>query len=222
MKTKIYLLAVLLCSTMVVPAQKYKYMIFENWMENSWKMSFRITNNYNSNGNLINDFDEEWNDETNTWKKVIINTHTLNPDGTIKETLTEAWNDDSNEWETASKTVYTYKASKEILTETSQIFFDTWIDYTKDIYSYDSNGKLTSMVIQSLDMFSGMVLKNSSQTLYSYNEDGTEKKIIDQIWNSLNQWEDESRTTNTYNNPKQLISDLSENWVNNIWVNDAR
>ena len=222
MKTKIYLLTVLMCFAMVVPAQKYKYMIFENWMENSWKMTYRTTNNYNSNGNLINDFDEEWNDETKIWKKIMIDIHTLNPDGTIKETLTEAWNDESNEWEATSKTVYTYNASKEILTETSQIFFDTWIDYIKDIYTYDSNGKLTSMVIQSLDMFSGMVLKNSSQSLFSYNEDGTEKQIVDQIWNSLNQWEDESRTINTYNNSKQLISDLSENWVNNTWVNDSK
>lgn len=222
MKTKIYLLTVLMCFAIVVSAQKYKYMIFENWMENSWKMTYRTTNNYNSNGNLINDFDEEWNDETKIWKKIMIDTHTLNPDGTIKETLTESLNDDSNEWEATSKTVYTYNASKEILTETSQIFWDTWIDFTKDIYTYDSNGKLTSLVLQSLDMLSGMVLKNSSKSLFSYNEDGTEKQIVDQRWNPLNQWEDESRTTNTYNNSKQLISDLSENWVDNTWVNDSK
>lgn len=222
MKTKIYLLTVLMCFAMVVPAQKYKYMIFENWMENTWEMTYRSTNNYNSSGNLTDDFDEEWNDGTNIWEKVIVNTHTLNPDGTIKETLTDAWSDESNEWETASKTLYTYNASKEILTETSQIFWDTWIDYSKDTYTYDSNGKLTSMVTQTMDLLSGMVLKNSSQTLYSYNDDGTEKQIVNQIWNILNQWEDESRTTNTYNNSKQLISDLSENWVNNAWVNDSK
>lgn len=222
MKTKIYLLTVLICFAIVVPAQKYKYMIFENWMENSWKSSFRITNNYDSNGHLINDYDEEWNGETNIWEKITTNTHTLNPDGTIKETLSAFWDEDTNEWETVSKTLYSYTASKEILTETSQIFWDTWIDFTKDTYNYDPNGKLASMVTQTMDLLSGMALKNSSQTLYSYNEDGTEKQIVDQIWNSLNQWEDESRTTNTYNNSKQLISDLSENWVNNTWVNDVR
>lgn len=220
MKTKIYLLTVLLCSTMVLPAQKYKYMIFENWVEKSWEATYRSTNNYDSNGNLISDYDEQW--ENNIWKKITTNTHTLNTDGTIKETLTEALNDESNEWEASSKTIYTYNASKEILTETSQIFWDTWIDYSKDIYNYDSNGKLTSMVIQTMDLLSGMGLKNSSQTTYSYNEDGTENQIVGQIWNTLNQWEDASRTTNIYNNSKQLISDLSENWVNNTWVNDSK
>lgn len=222
MKAKIYLLTVLMSFSMVVPAQKYKYMIFENWETNSWKSSFRSTNNYDSNGNLINDFDEEWNNETNSWKKITTNTHTLNPDGTIMETLTAFWDEDTNEWETASKTVFTYNASKKILTETTQMFWDTWIDYSKDTYNYDSNGKLTSVVSQTMDLLSGMALKNSDQTTYSYNEDGTEKQIIYQIWNNLNQWENESRTTNTYNNSKQLISDLSENWVNNSWVNDAR
>lgn len=222
MKTKIYLLTVLMCFCMVVPAQKYKYMIFESWMENSWKSTFRSTNNYDSNGNLIDDYDEEWNNETNVWKKIATNTHTLNPDGTIKETLSAFWDEDINEWETASKTLYTYNASKQILTETSQIFWDAWMDYSKDTYNYDSNGKLTSMVTQTMDLLSGMVLKNSSQSLFSYNEDGTEKQIVDQIWNNLNQWESESRTTNNYNNSKQLISDLSENWVNNTWVNDSK
>jgi hypothetical protein len=205
---------------MVLPAQKYKYMIFENWVENSWEATYRSTNNYDSNGNLMSDYDEQW--ENNIWKKITTNTHTLNPDGTIKETLTEALNDESNEWEASSKTVYTYNASKEILTETSQIFWDTWMDFTKDIYNYDSNGKLMSMVSQSLDFLSGMGLRNSNQTLFSYNEDGTENQIVDQIWNTLNQWEDQSRTTNTYNNSKQLISDLSEKWEIDTWVNFSR
>ncbi|MDP3431671.1 MAG: T9SS type A sorting domain-containing protein [Bacteroidota bacterium] len=195
-------------------------MIFENWMENSWKMTFRSTNNYDSNGNLISDYDEQW--KNNIWKKITTNTHTLNPDGTIKETLTKSWDEDTNEWEESSKTVYTYNASKKILTETDQIFMDKWIDFTKETYNYDSNGKLTSLVIQSLDILSGMVLKNSSRTLFSYNEDGTEKQIVDQIWNTMNQWEDQSRTTNTYNTSKQLVSDLSEKWEINTWVNFSR
>ena len=222
MKTKFYLLTALMCFTLVAPAQKYKYMIFESWTNNSWKMTFRSTNNYDLNGNLISDYDEQWNNETSIWENISTNAHTLNPDGTIRESLSRSWNEESNRWETVSKTVFTYNESKKIHTEITQIFLESWMDSEKISYTYDSNGNLMSIVTQKMDLLSGMVLKNFSQTIYSYNEDKTENQIVYQIWNAANQWEDESRTTNTYNASKQLISDLSENWENNIWVNDSR
>lgn len=224
MKRKFYLLTTLIFLSFCLYAQfaqKYNFMIMEEWKDNVWKKTSKSTNTYDSNGNLTSVTYAEWNAISSTWDNSTIISYTLNSDGTIKENLIKTWNKDGKIWEDVSKSIFTYNTAKKILTETTQIWFGAiWMDYNKNTYTYSGN-QLTSEVSQSFDFFS-MQLKNSSQTTYSYNADGTENQSVDQTWNASGQWENSSRTTNTYNATKQITSILTERWVSNTWINDSK
>lgn len=222
MKTKLYLLTALIFLTLFVSAQKYNYMIMEDWKDNAWTKASKTTNTYDSNGNLIKLTMEEWNTVTNLWNKYIIITYTLNSDATIKETLTQMWDKDANDWSNTSKAINTYDGSKKKLTETTQMWMgDSWLEYRKETNTYDTNGNLIKIIAQSLD-FMTQQLKNSSQHTYTYNSDGTENQNVAQTWNALNQWENTSRMTNTYNASKQIITMLSERWLSGAWQNVSK
>lgn len=218
MRTKLYLFIAFLLMTWSVSAQDYNTMLLEEWINNAWENSARSINTYDANGNLIKNTMEEWTD--GAWQNSAIMTNTLNEDGTVKETMTQAWEEGA--WLDVMKTAYTYNAAKQILTATTQMNLgDTWMDFTKQIYTYNDQNQLTSQVTQILNMMT-MELVNSEQNIYTYNVDGTENQVVTQTWGASSEWENSARNTNTYNEAKQVASDLSEKWENNAWANDSR
>lgn len=222
MKTKLYLLTALTLLTLFGSAQKYNYMIMEDWKVNAWEMSSKITYTYDSNGNLIKLTMEQWNAGTNLWDKYIIISYTLNSDATIKEAITQMWGMFGDGWSNSSKISYTYNGSKKILTETTMTWMMvSWLENRIETNTYDTNGNLIKIITQGYD-FLTQQMKNSSQHTYSYNSDGTENQSIVQTWNALNQWENTSRMTNTYNASKQITAMLSENWVSDAWMNVSK
>jgi len=222
MKTKLYLLTALIFLTLFVSAQKYNYMIMEDWKDNAWTKASKSTNTYDSNGNLIKITMEQWNAETNLWEKYIIISYTLNSDATVKEALTQMWGMFGDEWSNSSKTSYTYDGSKKILTETTLTWMmDSWLENRIETNTYDTNGKLIKIITQGYD-FLTQQMKNSSQHTYTYNSDGTENQSVAQTWNALNQWENATRMTNTYNASKHITGMLSERWVSNAWMNVSK
>lgn len=222
MKTKFYLMTFFVFFGLAVLAQKYNVLLIEQWTNNVWSNSYRTTNSYDSNGNILKITSEVWNEGTNSWDNLSISSNTLNSDGTIKETLTQTWVAASSAFNDVSKDIFTYSASKKILTKTSQIMFAViWTDFSKTVYTYNGNDLLTTEVNQ-MSNFLTPVLVNSSQIIYTYNSDGTLNQTVDQIWNASNQWVNSTRTTNTYNASKQLTLSLDEKWVTDAWSNDSR
>jgi hypothetical protein len=218
MKTKLYLLTTFIFLTFAISAQNYKTLLMEDWQNNAWVYSSRSTNTYDANGNLLKTTMEEYTD--GEWHNMAIMSNTLNDDGTVKETITQAW--DNGSWQDVTKTAYTYNASKQVLTATTQMGAgDIWFDFTKITYTYNDQNQLITQVTQIINMMT-MELINSDQNTYSYNADGTENQIISQVWGPTNEWENSARFTNTYDNSKQVISDLNEKWENNAWVNDSK
>ena len=223
MKTKIYLILYGICFSLILSAQNYNTMITSDWENGNWKNATKVSNTFDNNGNIIKTTLDDWNAGTNAWDNYSIVTHELNADATINNSITEAWNEETSKMEKATKEIFTYDDSKRILTNQMQMWLETdWMDFYLTTNTYNGSGQLLKTVVQMLDFFSmGMV--NSSQTTYTYNPDGTENQSIDQNWNSTSgEWENAGRYTSTYNNTKQVISGLSEEFTNGAWTNSYK
>jgi len=222
MKARFYLLTVFIFLALAVSAQvqKFNTMLSEEWTNNAWANSSKITNTYDANGHLINTLIEDWNAEVSAWNNGFMFSHTPNTDGTVKETLSQAW--ENNAWLDVQKTVYTYSPTKKVLTEMTQLLFEgTAMDFMKNTYTYNEIDSLATMVTQMVNPLT-LELVNSLQETYTYNTDGTEHQMVSQTWSLLNVWENANRYTNTYDNAKKITSDLTEKWENNAWVNESR
>lgn len=226
MKSKIYLILSCLCFSLMLSAQNYQNyttMTMSDWENGSWKGATRVSNTFDSNGNIIKTTLDDWNASTNVWDNFSVVTHELNANSTINNSITQTWSDETNQLENASKEIYTYDDSKHILTNQMQMWLETeWMDFYLTTSTYNGSGQLLKTVIQMLDFFS-MEMANSFQTTYTYNPDGTENQSIDQNWNPLSgEWENAGRYTSTYNNAKQVISGLSEEFTTGAWTNSYK
>jgi hypothetical protein len=226
MKTKIYLILSGICFSLMLSAQSfqnYSTMIMSDWENGSWKNATKSSNTFDANGNITKTTFDDWNSGTSAWDNYSIVTHELNANATINNSITEAWNEETSKMEKATKEIFTYDDSKRILTNQMQMWMETdWMDFYLTTNTYNGSGQLLKTVVQMLDFFS-MGMANSSQTTYTYNPDGTENQSIDQNWNSVSgQWENAGRYTSTYNNAKQVISGLSEEFTNGAWTNSYK
>jgi hypothetical protein len=226
MKSKFYLILSGLCFSLMLSAQNfqnYTSVIMSDWVNGNWKNSTRISNTFDSKGNIIKTTSDDWNTNTNAWVNYSVVTHELNANSTINYSITQTWNDETNQLETTSKEIYTYDDSKRILTNKMQMLLETqWIDMYLTTNTYNGSGQLLSTVFQMLDFLS-MQMVNSSRSTYTYNPDGTENQNIDQDWNSLTgEWENTGRYTSTYNNAKQVVAYLNEEFTNGAWINSNK
>lgn len=226
MKPKIYLILSCLCFSLMLSAQSfqnYTTMIMSDWENGSWKNATRTSNTFDSNGNIIKTTFDDWNAGTNAWDNYSIVTHELNANATINNSITEAWNEETSKMEKTTKEIYTYDDSKRILTNQIQMWMETdWMDFYLTTNTYNESGQILSTLVQMPDFF-GTGMTNSSLTTYTYNPDGTENQSIDQNWNPISgQWENTGRYTSTYNNAKQVISGLSEEFTNGAWTNSYK
>jgi len=221
MKSILYIFLIDLCFSLNISAQeKYSTMIMEDWVGDKWVNTTKVTNTFDSNGNIIKESNEMWDNVAKVWDKLAVTSHTLNANSTINYSITETWNEDLGSWEQMQKMVYTYDASKKVLTMKMQMFFGVdWMDLGLTTNTYNANGQLTTVLDQNFD-FMTMGMINSTQTSHTYNSDGTENQSISQSWNALtSSWENTMRTTNAYISGKKLSSLIIENFTGGIWVN---
>lgn len=222
MKAKFYLLIALMFLTFAVSAQKYNFMLTENWNINKWENAMKITNTYDANGNMTKATTETWNTTTSIWDKSMMVSYTLNADGTTKESLTQMDLMDGSGMMDMTKSSFTYNASKKVLTEASQNWLGImWQSSLTKTNTYDANGRLQTVVSQSFDMLTQQ-MKNYRKTDYTYNADGSSNQTTNQSWNASGQWENSSRSTSNYNASKQITSDLTETWLAGTWQNSTR
>lgn len=222
MKSTLYICLFSICFSLNLPAQKYASMIMEDWVNGNWVISMRLTNTFDSNGNVIAEAYDGWNDTTKVWEKNMLSTHTLNSNSTINYTLIQMWNKDENKWDDMQKMMYTYDGSKNTLTQKTQWYSGTdWMDYSMANFTYDASGHLVKNINQQLD-FMTMMMKDSYQSTYSYNDDGTENQHLSQNWNStIGIWENTTRSTNIYDS-KRISSILTEEFTTGAWVNSMK
>ena len=194
--------------------ESYNVMITESWTNSAWKNEMRITNTFDGNGKVTLAVGDAW---SATWVATM-KTYCYYKNFLLDYTLTQGLSEGN--WVDAQKMLYTYSGSK-VATMTGQTKMEnTWFDWTKTTNTYNGSGQLIKDVDQSLDLIT-MQLKNSSQTTYSYNTDGTGYQNVTEVWNSgvlmLT-----TRDTYAYDGSKNLTSILTEDHQTGQWVNDLR
>ncbi|HET6559137.1 MAG TPA: T9SS type A sorting domain-containing protein [Prolixibacteraceae bacterium] len=223
MKTKFYLLTIFTFITLVVSAQfpRYNTMLSEEWADNAWVNSMKSVNTYDANGNLTGTVHQQWDTVASEWTNAINIIHTLNTDGTVMETVSQVW--EADEWQEMQKTTYTYSPTKKVLTENTQLNMEgILLDWSKVTNTYDDKDSLETRLLEVINLLT-MQMTNSSLDTYTYNPDGTENQLVSQSWNpETSAWENSTRYTNTYDDARKIISDLTETWTDNAWVNELK
>jgi hypothetical protein len=222
MKSKFYLILFGLSLSLNLASQNYTTMTMESWVSGNWKNNVRMTNTFDSKGNILTNATDTWNTTSSVWDKTALTTYTLNANSTVASTLTQMWN--VNKWDDSQSTFYTYDASgSNLLTIKTRIYFGTfWMDNSLTTNTYNGSNQRTQSTNQTLDM-SAMQLKNSWQMTFTYNGDGTENQNLHKTWNAgTSAWDTDSRTTYTYNASKKVITMLSEDYKSGNWVNDTK
>jgi len=225
MKTKFYFfLLSLMCSLLSLSAQEIRFntMLIEEWVKTGWRNAGKIENTYDPLGPLAKQDYFEWDTVSNIWIKIIIITNKIDANGTISESLSQMWDEDENKWMNFSKTAYTYNAAKDVTTATTYMDIGMgWMAFFKTTSEYNSSNQLTKELEQSADLLNPTVIKNSSQTLYTYNSDGLYQSL-QQEWNEgTSAWVNQFRSSYSYAS-KKVISVLEENFEGGGWVNSSK
>jgi len=199
--------------------EKYSTMTMEDWVDGGWKTTSKYSNAFDSNGNIIKVTIEIWNELFGKMDKTVIN-HTLNANATINYSITQMWDNEVNDWIDSQKTIFTYDASKRVLTEKVQMWIDPdWMDISITINSY-ANGLLINKISKN-GVFGEM--NNFMQIIYSYNSDGAEYQTVIQMWDALSEtWKNQMQSTNTYDSSKKIIFVLTENSALGEWIKNMK
>lgn len=223
MKSIIYIFLFSISFSVQVAAQKYSTLLVETWADSNWKNSMKMTNTFDSNGNVTKEVSDSWNLTTSVWENSLVTDHTLNSNSTVNYSITQSWDKDMATWANLYKLMYTYDASKNVLTQKTQMDLGTgWTDFSMTTNTYNTSGLLIKSVGQVMDLIS-MQMKDANQTTYTYNADGTENQSVSQEWNTTSlAWQNSMRSTNTYNASKKLTLVLTEDFTSDVWVNDTK
>lgn len=196
--------------------QKIQSSLTEKWKNENWENLTQTLYTYDGNTYLINDLTQEWD---TAWKNAFKTDYTNNPDGTAQQSISQSWNTGVAGWENLQRTTYTYTASKKVLTSESEFWsVPDWTFFVKQSNTYDGSDYLINSLVQNYDFISPW--KNSYQIIYTNNPNGTVSQDLTQLW-KVSIWNDEDRTTYTYNGTKVILS-ITQIWTGTIWENSIK
>ena len=192
---------------------------YENWSGGTWVNYSEQTNTYDGSGYLTNQLDQLWDGSSSSWNNNEQFSYTNNGNGTVQQNIKQSWNPSSGTWMNSERLSYTHNGSNQVLTLTYENWSGgAWVNYVKSTNSYDGSGYLTNNVFQLWDSSSSS-WKNSSQTNYTNNVNGTTQQLIQQSWLPTGAWSNSIRTIYTYNGSNQVLAMTTEFWSGGAWIN---
>lgn len=203
------------------PAQNIESILNETWENGAWENSSQTLNTFDSSNFLTNTLTQSWIAPSGPWENAYQVNYSNNPNGTVNQYVAQSWNIGTSSWENTLRSTYTYNSTNKVLTIVSEIWLGNWQNYLKQTNTYDGNDYLTHYLSQSWDLVSSD-WKNSTQTNYANNSNGTVNQSISQIWDVTNVWINFDRSTFTYSLSKKVLTAISESWTGVAWLNDTR
>jgi hypothetical protein len=189
----------------------------ETWTGTSWQNSTLQSSAYDGSGYLTNSISQSWNISGLKWENVSQYVYSNNADGTAHQITIQAW-DGISAWNTTNRLTYTYNSSKKVLTELSEKNLGAaWQNVSLKTNTYDGNGYLINSLTQSWDIATS-TYKNSSQSNYTNNANGTPSQVVNQTWNGVNAWTNSLRFTYTYNASGKNLTTVTDQSVSGTWI----
>ena len=208
--------------TAAVSAQSYKVdtVVNESWTNNSWQLSSRIINTYNSACQLESTIIQTR--SGSTWVNQIRNNYTYTGGDNISQLVMQQWSTATSSWVNVSRTTNTYNAAFKVLTSV----YDTWVaaawqSSSRTTNTYDASGYLHT-TLNELSL-GGVVWLNQTLDTYTNNPDGTVNLQVRQNWNlATSAWDNYLRYSYTYNADKSVQQSITQTWSGSAWVNSER
>lgn len=119
-------------------------------------------------------------------------------------------------WKNTQRTLYTYNALNQVLYTVLQIVGTggtDWLDYSKNNYTYNTNGKVESRIYQLLSSGNWV---NSRKYDYAYNTAGLVAEYLYSQW-FLGSWRFNSKTEYNYDNNNNPLVYSYYSYSNNLW-----
>ena len=215
----------------------------EQWMDEKWYYSRRITNTYDNKSNLLTTLHENWDNKQwvnssrtkytydersnllieliEVWENARFeylkrNTYTYNERDSLLTHTFENW--DGNDKEPSSRLVYTYNNKgfvSSLLNKT--LSNNKWVNFYLRSYEYDDDGNLATDLVQHWENENWL---NKYRYKYSYNQDGT-ISIVNELWIE-NKWTNNILNTTTYDQFGNKLVDLYQKWENDKWISYGR
>jgi hypothetical protein len=210
------LLIVFLCYlfSIHVTAQKLDTIYSYQWLNNSWQLSDRFFNTYNSSCQVASDTLQFFASTSQSWVFGLTNVYSYVKGDHIDTII-------SSNGSSTTYTYYTYGwygAHWRVLSVYHGEYYPL-----QDLYTYDDNGKVLEIVTQywDTDPFAQEWVDGYIKH-YIYNADGTINNISEESWNTIF-WTLTSRTTFTYNDAGKILTELHEwkDYYTSAWLKDS-
>jgi len=187
--------------------------LYENYQNNVWVNSTRITYTYDSDNNNLSQTKESWaNSSWNYYKRY---TYTYDTNGNMLSETGENWINSS--WVNSSKSTYTYDLSHNLLTDSIQYWAtstNSWKYLERNFYTYNSSGVLQTILN---DLWYNNAWLTHVKTSNSYNQSGDLISITDENWQDTI-WVNFYKQSYNYDINGNSIYGKQEQWDNNNWV----
>jgi len=115
-----------------------------------------------------------------------------------------------------TKQLFTYDADGKILSELDQSWLNnSWTNSVFSSYSYDASGNLISLLSQE---WQNNAWVNDGMGTYTYDNDGNRLSSFWQDWQN-NTWVNSRQSTCTYDTFGNMLTSMDQVWQNNAWAN---
>ena len=191
-----------------------------------WRGVFR----YDSNRNLIERIQYEWDTAENAWQRHWRNEFIYDSNGNLIEEISSWWDSWQSEWSKSGRTVFTHDSNGNVIRAGGYTWSNEWIESWKLENTFDSNGNMLTERYYEWNWedydwrIRGRAYwvydshgNSTSEIHYSYQTvwDWEKEDYVEYVW----RWE--ARYNNTYTNGN-LTSRITQRHDGENWVNDER
>ncbi len=177
-----------------------------------WENGSKITWTYDGSSRISYFILQGWDNDSVDW--VNINRISFSYDGSSTRTtvsLTSVW--DGESFIDFSRTLYTYDGNNRLSTIITQSYLGVWTDATRTTFTYDGNGNETLALLETKV---GVNWVNSSQTISTYDGSNRQLDEIVKTWNGA-AFVNSAKNEYSYDGNDNLTLDKHSVWVSSAW-----
>ncbi len=189
---------------------------------NQWVNSHKYEYTYNDTGKEVKELIYEWDLDINEWLLNWKNERTYNSQGYELSSIGFGWVESANEWENCCKQESHYDEEGNLVWEYNFNWdqdLSGWVNRSRREYTYSENQELLIYIYYS--WVSDLWLE-AYKTEYTYAENGQLFEKIQFGWSSEEQWLNDSKITNLFDEVGNTIQMMEYQWNegDSVWMND--